>query len=243
MLAEPSLFADLLSKLSAFLSDVPLAEMDGEIARCLDLVRTSSGIDCCGLMEVCADRKQIQTLLVSREDGSERQAESMQTLNRFPWVYRRLVEEGRPMAFSPLEKLPPEADGEKDFWENSGIRTLLMIPLRFGGEVTHLIGLVNRRNGLEWPENYPRILRVVGEMIAKALILRSDREKLWRRDRELAEVRSIPNLGSWEWDLIRGRGLLSDEVFRIFGRPPAHFAVTREAFYKWIHPKDRPLMQ
>ena len=63
-----------------------------------------------------------------------------------------------------------------------------MIPLHFKGEVTHLIGLANGRNGGEWPLSYPRRLRLLGEIFANALIHRRDREALLRSKRELAEA-------------------------------------------------------
>jgi PAS domain S-box-containing protein len=80
-------------------------------------------------------------------------------------------------------------------------------------------------------------------MIAKTLIHRSDRETLRKRDSELAGVRRIANLGNWEWDLIRGKALWSDQVYRIYGQVPGTFAGTREAFYNCIHPDDRRLVR
>lgn len=195
MTQEGLLFEDLISDLSEVLSDVPLPDVPHKIPWALDLIRHSFGSDCCRLMEVRADRKQIQTVNVSLGDGAGRMARFMPTVFGFPWVFRRLVEKRQPLAFPSLEKLPPEANGERDFWENSGIEAMLMIPLHFRGEVTHLMGLANTGNGREWPENYPRRLRLLGEMIVEALIHRSDREALLTRERELAVAFSeIKNL-------------------------------------------------
>ena len=122
MVQEPLQFEDLISDLSAGLSNVPFTEGDQEIARALDSIRLAFEFDCCGLMEVCANRKQIEMVTVSCGEESERLARIMPTVNVFPWVFRRLVENGEPVGFSSLEKLPPEAKGEREFWEKSGSR-------------------------------------------------------------------------------------------------------------------------
>ena len=163
-------FETLLSELSALLSDDPSPEPGRGITPALELIRHSLGIDCCGFMEVHAGRKQIRMTNVSRGEESEGLGLIMPIINGFPWVYRRLVDQDSLIAFSSLENLPPEANGERDFWENAGIEALLMIPLHFQGEVTHLLGLANSRIGPEWPETLPRRLRLLGEMIAKAII-------------------------------------------------------------------------
>ncbi|KYF53089.1 hypothetical protein BE04_10070 [Sorangium cellulosum] len=45
--------------------------------------------------------------------------------------------------------------------------------------------------------------------------------------------------GVWEWDLVTGRVVWSDEVCGIFGIPPGTFEGTLEAFERRIHPDDR----
>jgi len=94
------------------------------------------------------------------------------------------------MLLSSLEKLPPEANGQRDFWENSGVQALLMIPLHFRGEATHVIGLTSSENGHEWPDFCPPRLRLLGEILARALLHRRDQEALLLSKRELAEAYS-----------------------------------------------------
>lgn len=45
--------------------------------------------------------------------------------------------------------------------------------------------------------------------------------------------------GVWDWDLVTGRVVWSDEVCDIFGIPPGTFEGTLEAFERRIHPDDR----
>ena len=61
-------------------------------------------------------------------------------------------------------------------------------------------------------------------------------EEILRRSQEIA------HLGSWELDLVNNRLSWSDEVYRIFGVSPRHFAANYEAFLETVHPEDRELV-
>ena len=55
----------------------------------------------------------------------------------------------------------------------------------------------------------------------------------------LSEAQRVAHVGSWHLDLLSGKLLWSDEIFRLFEIDPTHFAATYEAFLDAIHPDDR----
>ena len=82
--------------------------------------------------------------------------------------------------------------------------------------------------------------------------IRTDVTELMEKDRALRESQAnlaaaqrIAKLGSWELDLrdldkVRDNPLRwSDETFRIFGYEPGEIEVSRESFFKAVHPADR----
>jgi hypothetical protein len=189
MIRERPDFEDLLAGLLEDLGKAPLGrELDRKIARAVDLIRLFFGDDCCGLLEVLPDQRQIQTVQASCREGSAQGAKSMQMACGFPLVHSRLVEKRKPMAFSSLEELPPEGNGERAFWESLGLQALVMIPLPFRGVVTHVIGLADRGRRDEWAESCLQRLRLLGGILARALIQRRVREALLRSRQELAEA-------------------------------------------------------
>ncbi len=183
-------FEDLLSSLFEGLAKVPFAGLDLEIVRALELIRHFFGADCCGLLEVLPDLRQIQVVNLSRGELSKSSAFETDIVTRSRWLYHRLVEKGEPVVFSSPESLPPEGNGERASWEKSGIRAMLMLPLGIEGRVAHLIGLWNHGRGQEWPASCTRRLRLLGEILARALIHRRDREALLRSKQELTEAYS-----------------------------------------------------
>jgi PAS domain S-box-containing protein len=62
---------------------------------------------------------------------------------------------------------------------------------------------------------------------------------LRRSERAMAEAQRLAHIGSWEWDLVSGTSLRSDELHRIYGVEPGTIPGTPEAFLAFVHPEDR----
>ena len=52
--------------------------------------------------------------------------------------------------------------------------------------------------------------------------------------KKLESAQELGHMGSWEWDMISGNLIWSDEVYRIFGEEPQSFPATYEAFVSYI---------
>lgn len=55
----------------------------------------------------------------------------------------------------------------------------------------------------------------------------------------LDRAQRVAQLGSWEWDLIQDRFLVTEQTLKILGTTAYKFAGTLEAFKQSIHPEDR----
>lgn len=55
----------------------------------------------------------------------------------------------------------------------------------------------------------------------------------------LARAQSIAHLGNWEWNIVSGDLVWSNEIYRIFGLSRQKFEATYDAFLSSIHPEDR----
>jgi len=73
--------------------------------------------------------------------------------------------------------------------------------------------------------------------------------EVWARTRELvysqnslAKTQQIAQLGGWEWDVVSGELIWSDEVYRVFGYEPGQIKADYDRFMRAIHPDDRDLV-
>ncbi len=69
------------------------------------------------------------------------------------------------------------------------------------------------------------------------------RGRLTEREMLLAEAQEIAHVGNWEWDVVKGEILWSQELYRIFGVDPENFEVDFDSYLNLVHPDDRPLVE
>ena len=84
--------------------------------------------------------------------------------------YNDQVRTIRIMRVRSLEDLPPEAIEQIEYCRRSGIRSSLGIPLRVGGRIVGLINFSAFRSTREWPDDIIARLKIVGEVMAQALV-------------------------------------------------------------------------
>jgi PAS domain S-box-containing protein len=56
---------------------------------------------------------------------------------------------------------------------------------------------------------------------------------------ELAAAQHLAQMGSWRWNMESDEAFWSDEMFRIFGRPPGRLEQHGSRFLEMLHPEDR----
>lgn len=84
------------------------------------------------------------------------------------------------------------------------------------------------------------LLMAGGGLIATLLWrLMKGQAALQRSEERLREGQRIAALGSWDYDIGKGRVVWSEELYRLFEVDPAAFTPSLEAFLALVHPDDR----
>jgi PAS domain S-box-containing protein len=106
-----------------------------------------------------------------------------------------------------------------------------------------------RKDGTSLPAEYVSTpIREHGDIVGAVVVFRdiSERqqadEALRASEARLHLALKATNLGIWDWDIVTGSVVWSNEVERLFGLPTGAFAGTKEAFFELIHPEDRSLV-
>jgi PAS domain S-box-containing protein len=68
-------------------------------------------------------------------------------------------------------------------------------------------------------------------------------EELFRKEAYLEEGQRLSHTGSWSWNVLTSEVFWSREMYRIFGLDVALTKPSRELFFQFLHPEDRPTIQ
>jgi diguanylate cyclase (GGDEF)-like protein/PAS domain S-box-containing protein len=68
-------------------------------------------------------------------------------------------------------------------------------------------------------------------------------EAVRRSKASLDESQRIAHLGTWEWDVVTGEVMWSEETFRIYGFEPNAFDPTFQKLVEVVHPNDRSVLR
>lgn len=111
------------------------------------------------------------------------------------WFEKELFS-GRTIAFRSWDDYPaPLSPALEEHYRQRDIVPQLLIPLTVGGNVVAMIALVAFRSGREWPDEFVARIKVIGEVMAQALIRKRSEDALRATQSELARVSSLSAAG------------------------------------------------
>lgn len=184
-------FERLLSDLSARFANVAADRVVAEIETALEQLYTFLGFGR-GTFGEFSDGGELSVLCSAAAEGLE-------PLPRGPlpayrkWAERELLS-GRTIAIRSYGEYPPEADGAAEH-RPAGIRPQLLIPLTVGGKIVAMVAFVAFQSTRDWPDEFVARIKVIGEVMAQALVRKRSEDALRATQSELARVSSLTAAG------------------------------------------------
>ncbi len=89
-----------------------------------------------------------------------------------PWFYNKINRQ-EVVSIPDIAQLPPEAEVEKKAFLSGGIKSLLCVPMVYGGNLIGFLGVDAAGKKKDWSEEIVTLLTIIGEIFAHAL------ERLW----------------------------------------------------------------
>jgi PAS domain S-box-containing protein len=185
-------FERLLADLSARFADASIVQVETEIDSALNQLQEFLGFDRSNFFEFTADGWATILGSVARA-GVERHP--LGPAPAFLSWYLGQVRGGKVMRVQSIEDLPPEAIEQIAYHRRVGIRSSLGLPLRVGGRVVGVITFAAFRSMRKWPDDLIARLKVVGEVMAQALMRKRAETALQASEERWRSMFEASNLG------------------------------------------------
>jgi PAS domain S-box-containing protein len=163
LLAFERLFSDLSARFANVAVDGVIPEIESALAQLLKFLDFDRG----GFGEVVDGDKQY--LLCSAAVEGVKPPSRGLVPDRFNWFTGQLLS-GRIVVIRSHEDIPPQEGAAAEYYRRVGIRSQLLVPLFVGGSIVATIGFGAFRSTRKWPEELIARVRVIGEVMAQALV-------------------------------------------------------------------------
>ena len=169
-------FERMLADLSARMANVPADRVEAEMQLAQAILRQFLGFDRSTFAEF-QDDGSLVVLSSTAVEGVE--ATPLGPLpTQLAWFIAKLRAGETLVIQDPANDLPPEAVGEAEYFQRTGLHSHLSIPLRIGGRVVGAIAFAAFRETRTWPDDLIARVKLVGEVFAHAIARKREQEKL-----------------------------------------------------------------
>src|SRR5882724_2237526 len=169
-------FERLLADLSARFANIPAQQVESEIQAAQTSLRQFLGFDRSTFGEFQEDGSLV-VLSSTAVEGVEPTPQGPLP-SQLSWFLAKLRAGEIFAVQNPTLDLPPEAVGEPEYCQRTGLRSHLSIPLRIGGRIIGAIAFAAFKETRAWPGDLIARLKLVGEVFAQAIARKREQEKL-----------------------------------------------------------------
>src|SRR6266404_2553695 len=159
-------FERMLADLSARMANVPADRVEPEIQIAQVILRQFLGFDRSIIAEFQDDGSLVVVSSTAVEGVEVTPLGPLPT--RLAWFIAKLRAGEMLVIQDPADDLPPEAAGELEYVERTGLHSHLSIPIRIGGRIIGAIAFAAFKETRAWPEDLIARLTLVGEVFAHA---------------------------------------------------------------------------
>ena len=170
-------FERLLSELSATFIAVPVQDIDRAIEDSLARIVKALVIDRSTLTRVFTLTGSAQVTHSFAAEGVAPVPRYLAARDSNPWALSMAIE-NRPVAFSRLDELPPEARIDKESWRRIGLKSHVMMPIMVAGHLHGALNFGSIREERVWPDELLGRMRLLAEIFGSALARKRAHEEL-----------------------------------------------------------------
>jgi signal transduction histidine kinase/DNA-binding response OmpR family regulator len=190
-------FDDLIEGLLASIACATAPELDGRITAVLQPVGESLGVESVMVLQVSEDQTTWGTSYSWAVPGVSSVADNLKQLpvGTLPWIETELLS-GRTVLLRSAEELPPEASDVRALWEQQGLKSALLVPLRGRGSVVQgCLALFSVGGRVGWDKQELHQAGQMAEAIANTLERKRTEDHLRENEAQLRQSHKMEAMG------------------------------------------------
>ena len=233
-------FEALLTDISARFVNLPIEQIDDTIEDAQREICEFLGVDLSALWQWTDQSPHILTLthLYSPPPplGPER-PDGINAQEAFPWVYQRVIK-GETLVIS-TEKLPPEAEQDRETRRGFNVKSSVVIPLSAGGgPIIGVVSFDDLQEDRQWPQATVDRLTLMAQVITNALTRKRSEIELRKSQARLSLATESAGVGLWVIDPDTSQVWVTPQIRTLFNFKENE-SLNYESFNRVIDPMDQ----
>ncbi len=178
----------LISGISTRFVARPEKDLGEKILQTLDDIGHFASVDRSYALWLSQDGSTVSGVHEWCAGGIPSQAQQLRevSITHFSYAHDKL-QKFQPFQVFNISELPPEAKVEKEELENRGIKSILLFPMSYRGELMGLLGFHSMKREKLWSEEELNILEMTANIFSNALIQQKAQEKLQDSENRLKQ--------------------------------------------------------
>ena len=216
------MFEGLITSISSKFINLPTFEIDKGIDEALKAICEFTNVQRSYIFRFNDDSATMDNTHEWCMQGVKPQIERLKKvpLSLSPWLINQ-IKSAEAVHIPRVDQLPPEAATLKKENERQGVKSLILVPTEYGGEVIGFLGLDSINEQKIWPPDVVALLRIIGEIFANAIERKRVEEALRESEEKYRTILEIIDEGYWEVDLTGSFTFFNQAVCRHLGRKPS----------------------
>ncbi|MBR9981555.1 MAG: PhnD/SsuA/transferrin family substrate-binding protein, partial [Desulfatitalea sp.] len=238
-------FEGLIGRISSDFARIDPEGTDAAVARTLATIGTFAGVDRAYIFRFSDDGCCMDNTHEWCAEGVAPQIDRLRNLpvaDTMPWLAPRLLA-GETVSIPHVAAMPPEARQERDLFEAQAIRSLLIVPTHSSDGIVGFLGFDAVQLNCDWPDDTPRLLRFVGEIIAHTIEKQRVHKALREREERLNLMLEGTDEGLWDWDVVQNQLWFNDHWVRMLGYVPGERVFDYHWWRDHVHPDSLSVIE
>lgn len=189
-------FDKLITAISTHFINLACSEIDDAITDALRGICKFTGVERSYVALYNAEKKQIKKThewsVIEVEPLL--QLEKSTPMSEFPWYFEKFLQ-GETVCFNNLNGLPRLASVERVKLEKVGIKSIIIVPMWYGGKIVGLLGFDTLSYEKRWTTEHIILLKLVGEIFINAIQNKKTQKALRFSEEQLRQAQKMEAIG------------------------------------------------